>query len=78
MSEDDKGNWKNEITSNSHTDMMPTHHDGTMDISKSNQIEEALKASEEKYRLLFENANEAIIVVQDNKVKFFNPQFVKL
>ncbi|MCK9566446.1 MAG: PAS domain S-box protein [Methanothrix sp.] len=78
MSGDDKENEENEITSNSHINIRLKHYDGTVDISKSNKVEEALKASEEKYRLLFENANEAIIVVQDNKVKFFNPQFVKL
>jgi PAS domain S-box-containing protein len=54
------------------------HYDGTVeDITQRKLAEEALKASEEKYRLLFENANEAIVVIQDNKVKFFNPKFIE-
>ena len=54
------------------------HYDGTVeDITKRKRAEEALKASEEKYRLLFENANESILVIQDDRIKFFNPKFVK-
>jgi PAS domain S-box-containing protein len=54
------------------------HYDGTVeDITKRKRAEEALKAYEEKYRLLFENANESILVIQDDRIKFFNPKFVK-
>lgn len=38
----------------------------------------ALQASEEKYRLLVENANEAIIVTQDGITKFANPKATQL
>jgi len=34
----------------------------------------ALRESEENYRNLFENANEAIFVAQDGKIVFFNPR----
>ncbi len=37
------------------------------------QAEEALRESEEKYRNLFENVNEAIFVAQDGKIVFLNP-----
>jgi len=37
-----------------------------------------LKESEEKYRLLVENASEAVIVFQDNRQKFFNHKAMEL
>ncbi len=37
-----------------------------------------LEHSEEKYRLLVENANEAIMVFQDNRLKFFNNKAVEI
>jgi len=30
-------------------------------------------ASEEKYRTLVENASDAILIIQDEKIKFANP-----
>ncbi len=45
----------------------------TSEIEERKQAEEALRENEEKYRNLFENANEAIFVVQDGKLVFLNP-----
>ncbi len=42
------------------------------------RAEEALRASEEKYRTLVENATEAIFVVQDEKIRFPNRKTLSL
>jgi PAS domain S-box-containing protein len=47
-------------------------------ISERKQMEEALRKSEERYRLLAENANEAILVIQEGMIKFVNPQATKI
>ena len=41
-------------------------------------VKEALKAAEEKYRILVENANDAIFVLQDGRVKFANPKALQM
>jgi PAS domain S-box-containing protein len=43
-------------------------------IAEHKQADEALRESEEKYRILIENANDAIFIVQDDRVKFPNPR----
>lgn len=49
-----------------------------IDITERKQLEEALRASEEKYRILVEKANEAIGVVQDGVFKYVNPKALEL
>ncbi len=50
-------------------------YDGLVsEITERKQAEEALRESEEKYRLVVQNNNEAILVIQDGLIKFFNPK----
>ena len=44
------------------------------DIMEQKLAEETLQASEEKYRLLIENATDAIFIAQDEILKFANPK----
>lgn len=48
------------------------------DVSEFKLMEMTLKNSKDKYRLLFENAVESIIVVQGNDIKIFNPKTQEL
>jgi len=49
-----------------------------VEADKKKKILISLKESEEKYKLLFENAAEAIIVISENKIKIANPMFYYL
>jgi PAS domain S-box-containing protein len=48
------------------------------DITEKYQAIRQLQESEERYRILFDNANEGIFIVQDGKLKFFNPRLIEL
>ena len=48
------------------------------EINERRWMEEILRKSEEKYRLVVENANEAIVIIQDGLVRYVNPKAVKI
>jgi PAS domain S-box-containing protein len=48
------------------------------DITAHRRAEEALRESREKYQLLFENAHDAIFVVQDGFIKFNNQKICEI
>ena len=48
------------------------------DITERKHTQEALRESEQKYRTLFEGANEGIGIVQDGMFKLVNPKLVQL
>ena len=48
------------------------------DITEQKRAYEALRESEEKYHTIFENAGQAIFVVQDGKLAFSNPEYTRL
>ncbi|MEW6622140.1 MAG: PAS domain S-box protein [Bacillota bacterium] len=47
-------------------------------LSTLEQAQQQLHKSEERYRLLVENANEAIVILQDRRYKFVNPKAVEI
>jgi PAS domain S-box-containing protein len=62
---------------------------GTLQLSIANEelqqeiierkwMEESLRRSEEKYRLVVEYANEGILITQDNYIRYVNPKAVKI
>lgn len=55
---------------------------GTMfmiiDITQEKIFRDALYRSEEQYRLLFQNAQEGIVVIQEMRFVFFNPMLIKM
>jgi PAS domain S-box-containing protein len=48
------------------------------EIKERKRIEKALRESEEKYRQLIENANDAILVIQEGVIKFANPSTLRM
>jgi two-component system, cell cycle sensor histidine kinase and response regulator CckA len=48
------------------------------DVTERKNTEDALLESEEKYRLVVDNANDGIAIIQDGKIEFANPRIVEV
>jgi diguanylate cyclase (GGDEF)-like protein/PAS domain S-box-containing protein len=48
------------------------------DISAQKSLEAAVRSSEERYRLLVENGNDGIALIQDGLLRFVNPQLAQM
>ncbi len=48
-----------------------------IDITDYREAQEALRSSEEKYRMLVERANDGIVVIQDQVIKFASNKFLE-
>ncbi len=53
-------------------------HGVARDITQRKNAEAALQESEERYRILIETSQEAIIVIQNEKIVFFNPTSLEI
>jgi diguanylate cyclase (GGDEF)-like protein/PAS domain S-box-containing protein len=58
-------------------DRKPASLNFLSDITEKVNMEEALKSSEEKFKFIFENAAEAIFIIQDNHIRIANPMTVR-
>uniref|UniRef100_A0A832A6P3 histidine kinase n=1 Tax=Desulfacinum infernum TaxID=35837 RepID=A0A832A6P3_9BACT len=47
-------------------------------ISRRKEAERALREMDQKYRLIVDYSNDAVFVIQDGRIRFWNPRFVRL
>jgi PAS domain S-box-containing protein len=60
------------------SDLVDANRKLVAEVKERKRSEIAYRESEEKYRLLVENANDAIFIIQDGKVTFPNPKARKI
>jgi len=69
---DKKGNVKEVLSKFSKVPSTDQIVASILDITKRKQYEEDLRISEEKYKIVVENSNDYIVIVQDGTAKFLN------
>ncbi|MBW1799208.1 MAG: PAS domain S-box protein [Deltaproteobacteria bacterium] len=57
-------------------ELLKTNEQLRREIEQRKETEKALQESQKKYRMVVENATEGIVVIQDGRLKFVNPQVV--
>jgi PAS domain S-box-containing protein len=60
------------------TPASPATPSRSYDSGEWKRVKDALRDTEEKYRLLIENANDGICVAQDGRIQFFNPKLQQM
>jgi PAS domain S-box-containing protein len=58
--------------------LVRTNQNLKQEISERTRAEDAMRESEEKYRLLIENADTAVFIIQDERIRFPNPKALEL
>ena len=57
----------------------PSYYEGTMiDITHRKMAEEALAESEERYRTAIEHSNDAVAIIQEDKIQYVNRRFMEI
>ncbi len=57
----------------------PAYYEGTMiDITHRKMAEEALSESEERYRIAIEHSNDAVAIIQGDRIQYVNRRFTEI
>jgi len=57
----------------------PSYYEGTMiEITHRKMAEEALAESEERYRTAIEHSNDAVAIIQEDKIQYVNRRFMEI
>ena len=67
-----------ELISNRTAELQTANKQWQREVAERRRVEESLGALQEKYRVLVENANEAIVVMQEGRLNFCNPKIFRI